>query len=228
MEVVISIEKKRGCGYRSPGAGGVGFYFMGEGTFEACERLPFPLHACLCCGAGIKPARGFTWIEPASLFAVDQEPRCTEVYNEGPPDQEHIHETCWMCNPTLAGARAGLIWIGEKHYKTAAAFSLEASKMGISRKLPSIPNGFEFGKTLIYIAHKNGAPKLLEEGGIEWSPGVFMVYRPSHIDLVIDDPLHVPDTAINLAEELGPDKCRIVKVIADDSEDDESLGFEDF
>jgi len=61
-------EGPRGCGWRSAGQEGVGIYLMGGLLAEPCERLPFPLHECRTCGGGIKPSRGWTWIEPDELF----------------------------------------------------------------------------------------------------------------------------------------------------------------
>ena len=41
MEIIVSKEAPRGCGYRRTGPDGVGLYLMGKGIFEACERLAF-------------------------------------------------------------------------------------------------------------------------------------------------------------------------------------------
>ena len=70
-EVLILREAKRGCGYRKAGPDGTGLYLMGEITWSVCERLPFPLTVCPCCGAGVKHTRAFRWIEPTKLFAPE-------------------------------------------------------------------------------------------------------------------------------------------------------------
>lgn len=217
MQVVISHEGERECGFRSSGAGGVGIYLMGEGVFEPCERLPFPLDICPCCGAGIKFSRSFTWINPISLFAPETEPRCTvDMPIEDPIVEEyfasHYHDKCFLCTPSTAGARAGLLWIGKKNYPHPIDFTEEAHRMGISRKIPSVPHGFEIGEHVIYLAHQR-AVRHIEFGQEEiYKSGIFMVFKPQRIDLVIDDPNDIPERAINIAERLG-DRCRIVKVV---------------
>lgn len=211
MKVHISLEAARECGFRKPSKDGVGIYLRGFGKAEDCERLPFPLTVCPCCGSGYKPTRGFTWINPMVLFDPYSEPKCMD--HEG---LDHDHERCWICNPELLGSRAGLIWIGEQHYDTPQAFMREAARMGISRKIAAIPNGFEVGEHAIFLAHR----KCRKVDG-EWEAGVFMAFKPTHIDLVIHDPDRVPDKAINIAKELGEDKVRIVKVIPDKDDDGE-------
>lgn len=231
MEVVVSFEEIRECGFRKPAKDGVGIYLRGPGRFENCERLPFVLDTCACCGAGFVPARGFTWINPTILFEPYAMPRCTANWDDGlvagwHQNDEHDHEACWMCNPELLGSRAGLIWIGEKYYKTPDDFVREVHKMGISRKVSAIPNGFEVGTHVIFLAHKR-VSKSIVEGKEVWKPGVFMAFRPTYIDLVIEDENRVPDKAVEIAKRLGEDKCRLVKVIPDTNE--ESFGiWEDF
>lgn len=218
MEVVISYEEKRECGFRKPAKDGVGVYLRGPAEGQECERLPFVLESCPCCGGGILPSRGFTWINPMVIFDPYQEPRCTAIYNHE-HDPNHDHERCWVCNPELLGSKAGLIWIGEKHYPTPQSFIEEAHRMGISRKIAAIPNGFEVGTHAIFLAHRRLWTKLDEKGNKVDVAGVFMAFKPTHIDLVIDDPDKVPDKAIEIAKRLGPDRVRIVKVIPE-SEDE--------
>lgn len=95
MNVQTIIETKRGCGYRSPGKDGIALYLMGKGNFESCERLPFPLTVCPCCGGGIGFFRGFKWIIPKQLFNPINEPVC-----DG--NDDHNHDRCvlphWPAN----------------------------------------------------------------------------------------------------------------------------------
>ncbi len=65
---VIKNESKRGCGYRKQG----GLYLMAGGPSAECGKLPLELTVCPCCGAGIKPARGWTWVNAEALFASKQ------------------------------------------------------------------------------------------------------------------------------------------------------------
>lgn len=200
----VSIEEKRGCGYRKPSKDGVGIYLMGAPYGEACERLPFPLTVCPCCGAGIKFQRAWRWIDPRRVFAPDIAPLC-----DGQPG--HHHNACVMCTPELAGGQAGLKWIGSKFY-SPHSFTREARQRGISLKIPAIPHGFEVGRTFVYLAHLNAYVDWASDD-LEGQPGVFMVFRPSRVDLVVDDIEDVPDKALHLAERLGEDNCRVVQVV---------------
>jgi hypothetical protein len=59
-------EGKRGCGYRKPG----GLYLRTDGHGRYCGALPIELTVCPTCSQGIKPARGWTWLNLAALVAV--------------------------------------------------------------------------------------------------------------------------------------------------------------
>lgn len=204
-QVHISVERERKCGYRKPDATGVGIYFMGGGGEEACERLPFPLHTCPTCGAGFKYSRSFTWIGPQTLFAAGIEPVCDQ-------NIEHQHEKCPCCNPAIVGEKAGLVWVGNAYY-SPREFLVEAREMGISRKLPSIPRGFEVGRDIIYFAHLLACPgQKLEGFEPEPTAGVFHAFRPTYVDLVIEDENDIPQRAMNLLDRLG-DRGRLVKVV---------------
>jgi len=52
-----------------------------------------------------------------------------------------------------------IINIGESFYPDIEDFIEEARTMGISRKLPFLPNGFETGKTRCFIMHKAGTKR---------------------------------------------------------------------
>lgn len=222
MHVEIRFEEKRLCGYRKPSKDGVGIYLRGDGILRPCERLPFVLDFCPCCGAGITPSRGFTWIDPIKLFDPELYPGCTHHVQPVHGQHEYLTDdcaTCVMCNPWLAGHQAGLIWIGEQHYKTPHDFVREARTMGISRKIAAIPTGFEVGKHWIYLAHRKALQSLRDDGKIVWQGGVFMTFQPSVVELVIDNPDNVPDKAIEIVKRLGEDKAKIVKVIHDTEEE---------
>jgi len=204
-KITISVEVQRGCGYRKAGKNGYGVYIMADAPSAPCGRLPFLLMVCPCCGEGVKPSRGFTWIQPGNLFSALREIEC------GSP-------LCYACplGDSLWGHdKAGLIWIGEKFYPTSEHFRIEAQRQGISRKLPAIPNDFEIGKTWVYFAHRKCIPYKDAQGEMQWYPGVFMAVRPKYIDLVIDDAHNVPAYAEKTQEKYGEDKVRIVKVIRD-------------
>ena len=211
-KITISVESARGCGYRKAGKKGYGIYLMADAPSAPCGRLPFPLTVCPCCGAGVKPSRGFTWIMPEKLFMGTADTNC-----ESP--------ICYACpmNDLIGMGMAGLIWIGEKFYPTAEHFRIEAQRMGISRKIPAVPTDFKIGRTWIFFAHRKAIPYKDSEGELQWYPGVFMATRPTNFDLVIDDATEVPKYAEKLQDDLGADKVRIVKVIKDidvDKEDE--------
>lgn len=230
MEVQILYESARGCGFRKPSKDGVGIYLRGMTKYENCERLPFLLDVCPCCGGGFKPTRGFTWINPMSLFDPYMEPKCTDVRfdpmwgTDYRVDNKHDHERCWLCNPELLGSKAGLLWIGEQHYDSPQKFVEEAELMGISRKIAAIPNGFQLGEHAIFLAHRKCIYKKSEKGEYQWYPGVFMAFKPHMIDLIIDDPNKIPDKAIGIAKRLGEGKVRIVKVIPDKQGEEKGEG----
>lgn len=220
MQVEVSYETARWCGYRSPSKQGYGIYLIGTGELEPCERLPYPLESCPCCGGGVKPARGFTWINPVTMFDPwTGEPKCCEVSGEVIHGLDHDHALCALCNPiAVAGEAAGLVWIGEQHYKTARLFMEEAARMGISRKIGALPLGFEVGKHYVYLAHRKTMTRTDPTTRIqEWVQGVFTAFKPMRVDIVIDDPDNVPEKAVALARRIG-EAARIVKVMPLDEE----------
>lgn len=186
--IELRVERKRGCGYRGPG----GVYLCDDGPLGSCGKLPLELKVCPTCSQGIKPARGWTWVEPIPLFL--QEPCLQSARLDGP---------CAGCIlggrlPTLE--RAGLIWIGEQYYKTPEEFSREVVEVGFSRKLSCVPNDFEVGKTWVLVAHRKALQKVCDEcGGIFYpvcetkacekgqiyTPAIFGVYRPTRIEKVV-------------------------------------------
>jgi hypothetical protein len=203
MPVTVVTESKRGCGYRKPSKGGVGIYLVGPGFSESCGRLPLYLHVCPTCSGGIKFSRAWTWINPRALFASGPDCRF-------PASRWVVCTGCPMGD--AAPEKAGLLWVGEKHYPTPESFLAEAARMGVSKKLPAIPKGFEMGTTRVYLAHKKAVE--LDDG---MAPGIFSVFMPSGVDLVIDDEHSVPERAEKLAEKLGDD-ARIIKVIPDEEQ----------
>lgn len=183
MNIITVIEKKRGCGYREPG----GLYLRTDGIGRICGALPIELTVCPTCHQGIKPARSWTWINIAALV---EKRGCR--YQEETSDKE-----CGDC--PIADARiqtAGLIWVGEKFYKTPADFSRESNEMGISRRITMVPRGFRLGETWVALAHRkaildpaipNGAipdAKKIEE---RFKPGIFHIFKPSRIEYVVKE-----------------------------------------
>jgi hypothetical protein len=181
----VSVEGKRGCGYRKKG----GLYLMGDKPSAPCGRMPLELKVCPVCHSGIKPSRGWTWIRPKDLF--------------GPSDCGNPY--CLAC-PVGASPpeEGGLIWIGGQHYKTPADFLAEAARMGISRRLTAVPKRLEVGKTWVFLAHREAIRKPCQcvlpeaEGkgqkdcksckgkGYVGIPAIFSAFRPSHVEKVVE------------------------------------------
>ena len=163
MTIRTSVESARGCGYRQPG----GIYLVGDFEPAPCGRLPIPLTVCSCCGAGIKPTRGWTWIAREALNLST----CYGTTAQG---------GCQGCFPTEE--RMGLLWVGEAFYKTPAKFRQEASMVGISRRIAAVPKGFEVGKTRVLLAHRHAikASPLLSG-----DPAIFAVFTPKAIEYIV-------------------------------------------
>jgi hypothetical protein len=165
-------EHKRGCGYRQAG----GIYLVAGALAKPCGKLPIPLTVCEYCGSGYKPARGWTWIKPEALIKgrkCDSPKECFECpLGPNPPE------------------RAGLLWIGEKHYRTPDHFAREAVQMGISRRLNGIPRDLVVGETWVFCAHRKSnfvAANMPEAEGDqpEAVPAIFTAFRPSAIEYVV-------------------------------------------
>ena len=180
----MAIEKKRGCGFRKVG----GQYLVGGGAGIPCDRLPFELTVCPCCSAGFKPALGFTWMDVGKLFG-------------GPHTQAYqircdCGVVCPLCSAPEKIGKAGLLWIGEKFYKTPGAFLAEGVEMGFSRRIKSIPHGFKVGETYVMLAHKNVIRTKSSDHGIlvpetgeaiAYKPGIFYFWLPTRVELIFKE-----------------------------------------
>lgn len=164
----MSVEARRGCGYRKVG----GLYLVCEGEGRGCGYFPLALAVCPACGGGIKQSRGWTWIDAAELFA-DQECRVP-----------HLCGGCPMFGLDSIG-KAGLLWIGAMHYKTPGHFDLESQALGVCRRISAIPKDFVVGETWVFLAHPNVIPGLDDEGEQVLLPGAFKMFRPSAIEKIV-------------------------------------------
>lgn len=171
MNIRTVVEKKRGCGYRVPG----GIYLRTDGIGRLCGALPIELTVCPTCHHGIKPARGWTWINIAELAAV----RGCHLEND-------LDKGCGDC--PIADAKiqmAGLLWIGEKFYKTPGAFAQEGVEMGISRRITMVPKAFKLGETWVALAHRKAIPIVPGKPEQEYKPGIFHIFKPQRIEYVV-------------------------------------------
>lgn len=169
--IITKREGERGCGFRKGG----GLYLVNDGAGRSCGRMPVPLHVCPTCSQGIKPARGFTWIESDPILAAA--PACkhvTETRNIIEVDTIHdgvvlTHRLpgpvnvlpgpeCHAC-PMYAGrGRVGLMWVGGKFYPSPEDFVKEARTMGLSKRIAQIPKDLVVGETWVWLAHREVFP----------------------------------------------------------------------
>lgn len=181
-------EEKRGCGFRKVG----GLYLCGEYISVPCDRLPYPLDVCPVCGGGIKVSRGFTRINPLSLFGYHQ------------PCSDQIRP-CFVCDPK--DEPAFIMGVGERYYKTPSDFQAEAHQLGVSKRIPFIPKELELGKTIAYLAHpkacqvkeslalqkamaivsgnESNQQRLIESEKVEYKLGIFSAFIPHRVEKLI-------------------------------------------
>lgn len=180
----MAIEARRSCGYRKVG----GIYLVGTGEGIACDRLPYELTLCPCCGAGIKQARGITWLKARQFFVRTHS---LELEAENSKKDCICLGACPVCNPT--DEKYGLLWIGEKYY-TAQSFVEEARRMGISKRVAQVPKGIKLGETWLLLAH----PKVIAKPDPEkkelfkYYPAIFYAFRPQRIEKIITDKQATP------------------------------------
>lgn len=195
MNVPVKIEGRRGCGYRKPG----GLYLVSGVLSDPCPLLPIETKTCPTCGEGIKPARGYTWIDWDAL--LDPHPHGGELYNLLCP-LSHQAEQLGM-----EDGKAGLIWIGEQFYPTPQSFTAEAAQMGVSRRISALPRGFQIGTTWVLLGHRKaltqacsecgdepgGDPEcpVCEGSGFQHVPGIISAFRPTAVEYVVrgDEPV---------------------------------------
>jgi len=142
----MAIEEIRHCGYRKVG----GTYLVGGLVSHICDRLPMLLEPCPLCGQGFSFNRGVTKFDAYLRFGFHRDCLCSD---------------CNVCQPP-AGI-SFIMWVGKSHYKTPGLLLEEAHRLGISRRIASIPNDLELGRTVIYLAHReavNGDPPAASQG----------------------------------------------------------------
>lgn len=168
----MAVEGRRGCGYRKVG----GLYLVCRPIGFSCDRFPISITTCPCCGQGIKPSRGWTWVFPHNLFSGDHSPcACPPI--------------CPVCHPARMGRRAGLVWIGSRYY-SPESFSKEAAEMGVSKRIAAVPKGLVLGKTWVLVGHREAAQRPTKQKGLngecitEPGPGIFFAFRPTRIEMI--------------------------------------------
>lgn len=171
----MAIEAKRGCGFRKIG----GLYLVGSGSGVPCDRLPIELCVCPTCGTGIKQTRGWTWVDTAALVGGDHEIVQAGAVNPCPCDPG-----CPLCHNIKAMGKSGLVWIGVQFYPTIEAFDMEARTLGVSRRITTLPRGFELGKSWVLFAHSRGIIKPSGDLSAKYVPAIFRVWKPERIERI--------------------------------------------
>lgn len=184
--IKISYEKKRGCGYRKQG----GLYLVSMGPGMPCGRLPIPLDVCPCCGNGIKPSRGWTWVNGTALVA----------------GHECASSRCDLCPlGSAAPGRVGLLWIGEQFYPRPDDWTREAQRMGVSRRIAAVPLDFELGETWIWVAHR----RAITNADGSFTAGVFHCFKPQRIEVIVSG--DEPDDEIERLVKRGLTPVKVIK-----------------
>jgi len=133
-------------------------YLVGEGIPVSCDRLPFVLKPCECCGHIPIQNRAVSRLHYKYLGgqhfilreAIDGEKRFA------PCSCEPI---CPVCYPDkipeeklMDGKYVALMWVGSRYY-TPRSFAQEADEMGVCKAINQLPKGLVLGKTWIFLAH---------------------------------------------------------------------------
>lgn len=177
MAIETRVEGNRGCGVRKPG----GLYLVSGGLSEPCPLLPVETVVCPTCGEGIRPARGFTWVDGEKLIppTVHGTPEHARVCPLGPKlmaedmslsgDERFKYGARQMekvdGSPVSRIGRCGLIWIGEQFYPTPMSFMIEAERMGVSRRIGAVPRDFKIGETWVLLGHRKAIERVCPECG---------------------------------------------------------------
>lgn len=184
----MAVEAKRGCGFRQVG----GLYIVAGEFWAACDRLPFALTECEHCGRAYKQTRSFYWVKPESLLRGDHMIDGPGFWGLGEKKILCPEDACTVCRPRLAGARAGLMWVGQASY-SPESFGVEATELGISKRINAIPKGLEIGITRIYLAHPQACVPVDSEGKRkrhEKGPGIIMAFTPQRFERIVKQSEH--------------------------------------
>jgi hypothetical protein len=209
IEIQVRHDRERGCGWRKPG----GKYLIGGTLCGPCGKLPHFLDVCPTCSHGIKPMRGWRWIDAAVLF------------DGGPFGRPCHRESGQVCDidacPLFAPPdRAGLIWIGDTFYRTPQAFILEACRLGISRRIACVPKGLVLGETLVLLASRQ-VMRMHDRGPelVTYEPGIFAAFVPTALEYVVRGDESEED--LQRLSEQGFTLVRIERVVEGGGEDEE-------
>jgi hypothetical protein len=155
-------------------------YLCGAGVAVGCDRLPYPLGVCSVCGAGVKQARGWTWLD-WSEFAGRHD-NCRDNY------------PCPLCDP-IPGEKYGLLWVGKKYY-TPEAFVEEAITMGVSKRIAAIPKQLKLGETRVLFAHSEAIIVTVHGEEVKRGPGIFFSFVPQRVEKIVTQDQYADEDAM--------------------------------
>jgi hypothetical protein len=194
-------DSRRGCGWRVPG----GMYLVSDGHGQACSLLPHVLHVCPTCGNGLKPGRGFKWIDPDVFLP-----------HHSDPETPNRHQGCPLNDPGLIGEQVLLHWIGGSFYPTPESWVKEGMRLGFSRRVSGVPRGMTIGETWVAVAHRNVPLALDDETG---SPAVFLLWQPSRVEYVVKG--DEDEERLEYLESRGLTLVRVERATDNEETDDE-------
>jgi hypothetical protein len=175
----MPIEPKRGCGYRKVG----GLYLIGTGMALPCDGLPLEIKNCPVCGYRIPFTRGFMWVRKEYIAYYSKEKHISN-------GNCSCHYNCPICHPEANNLeKYGFMWVGENFYKTPDDFILEAEKLGVSKRISSIPKDLQLNKTWVLLAHRKVPFKVKTFGPLQseplYKPAIFYAFKPIRIEKLI-------------------------------------------
>jgi hypothetical protein len=180
-------EQKRGCGFRRIG----GLYLVSDpGQHFNCDGLPLELQECDCCGFKPPFNRKLQLLKPAYIIQAEQNLHLKLKARGAAGEICGCWKDCPTCHPDPKGSY-GLMFVRQKSY-TPSSFIKEALSMGVSKRIPEIPNWLKLGETWIFLAHlktPNVCLALLKDNGLhmkepEMIPAIFYGFKPSRVELV--------------------------------------------
>jgi hypothetical protein len=183
-------EQKRGCGYRKIG----GLYLVSDPGFQLeCDGLPLELQRCECCGFIPPFSRNLQRVNPEYIKQAEHK----HHMNQEKEHPEHGYCSCFpvcpICYPeNQAILSFGLMFVGKKSY-TPQSFIKEAMSLGISKRIPEIPNWLIMGETWVFLAHQKVPKVSLEElktNGMrlkepEYMSAIFYGFKPQRIEMPV-------------------------------------------
>ena len=149
----MAVEPQRKCGYRKVG----GIYIVSSPLDEVCSDLPLEIPVCPCCGNTIEFFRGIRRINPNKLWKTGG----------------------WKCTPHPD--KAWFMWIGKHFYPTPADFIEEAQELGVSKRIPFVPDELQTGD-VVFLAHKKGIRR-----NNKFVPAVVAVFTIKHVERIISE-----------------------------------------